>query len=119
LATLLIATPVWAQELKLADPPSCASWNAAKPLAGQTSPVRMSGLAWVFDAIAAHDAEPDRDYYGGGIDLTDGIDANEIASWMDGYCRAHSEGNLGQAAAALIGELSLRWTKSHSLPDRR
>ena len=69
-------------------------------------------MSLVFDYIAQHDREPDRDYYAGQIDLTDGVDAAEIAAWMDGYCAANPRDNFEQAAAALVRDLEARWIKS-------
>jgi hypothetical protein len=71
------------------------------------------------DYIAAHDREPDRDYYGGQIDLTDGVDANEVIAWMDGYCTAHPHDNLDEAAGALVRDLGTRWITSHAKQNGR
>jgi len=108
---LLVCAPVRAQDagqpaaLRAA---TCETWNEAPP----PSPARATQLSLVFDYIVAHDREPDRDYYAGQIDLTDGVDAAEIAAWMDGYCAANPHDGLEQAAAALVRDLEVRWIKS-------
>ncbi|HWC62594.1 MAG TPA: hypothetical protein VG501_03155, partial [Rhizomicrobium sp.] len=100
-AALLIAAPVHAQNT--APPFTCETWIAAKPQFGQPpSSAGARHLAWVMDFIAAHDREPDRDYYGGKIDLTDGVEGSEITAWMDGYCGAHPRDALADAAALLV-----------------
>jgi hypothetical protein len=73
----------------------------------------------VFDYIIAHDQEPPRDYYGGQINLTDGVEPGEIETWMDTYCATHPRDALAQAAAALVRDLSVRWVASHSRRDGR
>ena len=117
LAALLAAAPLHAQDLAAQpfDPraATCQTWTAAKPQPGAPS------LSWVMDFIAAHDREPERDYYGGGIDLTDGVDAGEITAWMNGYCAAHPRDSLAVAAAALVSDLSARWVASHARQDGR
>ena len=113
IAALLAGAPAHAQTHDPAQ--SCESWNAAMP----ASAVRASFLSFVLDAIATHDAEPDRDYYGGQIDLTDGIDANELASMLDGYCSANPRGTPREAADALVRDLGARWVASHAGRDRR
>jgi hypothetical protein len=113
---LLAATAVHAQDRGTA---TCESWNADRPSSGQQpSPARTSDLSWVFDTIAAHTKEPERDYYAGQIDLTAGMDAGDVAAWMDSYCAAHARDNLEQAATALLGDLTTRWLKSHSTGGR-
>ena len=110
---LLVSTPVRAQDLAQAATlraATCETWNEAKPPSGQSaSAARAFQLSLVFDYIVAHDREPDRDYYAGQIDLTDGVDAAEIAAWMDGYCAANPRDGLEQAAAALMRDLEARW----------
>jgi hypothetical protein len=113
---LLVSAPVRAQGLAQPVTPratTCETWNAAKPPPGQPpSPLRASQLSLVFDYITAHDREPDRDYYAGQIDLTEGVDAAEVATWMDGYCAANPRDGFEQAAAALVRDLSARWLTS-------
>jgi hypothetical protein len=104
----LIAPPAFAQDRKHPNPLDalslhCADWTASR------NPARAAYLDWVLDAIAAHDAEPDRDYYGGQIDLTEGLTSDDLAARLDAWCSAHPRDTLPQAAAALIGELGARW----------
>ena len=84
---LLVPGPVHAQ--KLAQPSTLRTANLRNLECSQTgvrrkppSSARASQLSLVFDYITAHDQEPDRDYYAGQIDLTEGIDAAEVATWM-------------------------------------
>jgi hypothetical protein len=115
-AALLVSTPVRAQDIAQSVAPratTCETWNAAKPPPGQAaSPARTSQLSLVFDTIIAHDREPERDYYAGQIDLTEGVDAAEVATWMDNYCAANPRDGFEQAAAALVNDLSNRWLTS-------
>jgi hypothetical protein len=116
-AVLSVSAPVRAQDIAGPVTPratTCETWNAAKPPPGQPpSPLRASQLSLVFDYITAHDQEPDRDYYAGQIDLTEGVDAAEVATWMDGYCAANPGDGFEQAAAALVRDLSARWLTSN------
>lgn len=92
---------------------SCQTWNTAKPQSGQpASAARASQLSFLFNYVAAHDQEPDRDYYAGQIDLTEGIDAAEVATWIDEYCAANPRDGFEQVAAALVRDLSARWITS-------
>ncbi|HVZ27213.1 MAG TPA: hypothetical protein VG798_01020 [Rhizomicrobium sp.] len=121
-AALVLAASVHAQDSSAFNPPpfTCETWIAAKPQFGQ--PRASAGarhLAWVMDFIAAHDREPDRDYYGGKIDLTDGVEGGEITAWMDGYCGAHPRDALADAAAALVRDLEARWLTSHGRQNGR
>lgn len=84
---------------------TCPAWNEAQ----LSSPVRTSQLSLLFDYIVAHDREPERDYYAGHIDLTDGVDAAEVAVWMTNYCAANPRDGFEQTAAALVRELEARW----------
>jgi hypothetical protein len=112
---LPVSAPARAQDFAQPRTATCETWNAAKlPSDQPASPARASQLSLVFDYITAHDQEPPRDYYGGGINLTDGVEPGEIESWMDGYCAAYPRDNLEQAAAALVSDLSARWISSHS-----
>jgi hypothetical protein len=115
-AALSVAASARAQIPPAFDPrtATCETWNAAKPQFGQ--PPTSTGarhLSWVMDFIAAHDREPDRDYYGGRIDLTDGVEGSEITAWMNGHCATHVRDTLGDAAAALVRDLEIRWVASH------
>ena len=121
---LLVSVPVRAQDL--GQQPSalraatCETWNEDKPPSGQPpSPARAAQLSLVFDYIVAHDREPDRDYYAGQIDLTDGVDATEIAAWMDGYCAVNPRDGMERAAAALVSDLSARWITSKQKQNGR
>jgi hypothetical protein len=108
LGALLLAMPVSAQDRKPSQTLDALSVHCADWTAGNASG-RASYLNWVLDYIAAHDAEPDRDYYGGQIDLTEGLTGDDLAARMDGYCAAHPRDSLAHAAAALISELGARW----------
>lgn len=111
LAAFLFAAPVHAQD------GSCQSWKAAG--AAGTAPGqpgfadRIGQMSFVFDYIAVHTREPERDYYAGQINLTEGVDAGEIESWVNDYCMVHPGDDLAQAAAALMDDLTKRWLKSH------
>jgi hypothetical protein len=112
-AVLLVSAPVRAQDIaQIATPRAmtCETWNAAKPPPGQPpSAARASQLSRVFDTIIAHDREPERDYYAGQINLTESVDAAEVATWMDNYCAANPRDGFEQAADALVRDLSARW----------
>jgi hypothetical protein len=121
-AALLVAAPLCAHAQEPFNPQTatCETWNAAKPQFGQ--PPSSAGalhLTWVMDYIAAHDREPDRDYYGGKIDLTDGVEGGEITAWINGYCAAHPRDALAEAAAALVRDLEIRWVASHGRQNGR
>ena len=64
-------------------------------------------MSLVFDTITAHDREPERDYYAGQMDLTEGVDAAEVATWMDSYCAANPRDGFEQMAAALVRDGSV------------
>ncbi|HWY63283.1 MAG TPA: hypothetical protein VNW15_15385 [Rhizomicrobium sp.] len=117
LMALLVSASVRAQDIAQPVTPratTCETWNAAKPPPGQApSPIRASQLSLVFDYITAHDREPDRDYYAGQIDLTENVDAGEVATWMDSYCAANPRDGFEQMAAALVRDLSARWLNSN------
>ena len=116
-AALLVSAPVRAQDIAGPVTPratTCQTWNEAKPPPGQPpSPVRASQLSLVFDYIAAHDREPERDYYAGQMDLTEGVDAAEVATWIDAYCAANPRNGFEQMATALVRDLSARWLNSN------
>jgi len=117
LAALPISAPVRAQGTAQTVAPratSCETWNEAKPQPGQpASQARASQLARVFDAIIAHDREPERDYYAGQINLTEKVDAADVATWLDAYCAANPRNGFAQMADALVRDLSTRWLTSN------
>jgi len=60
----------------------------------------LHGTAWILAYITAfnqYGSKPQGDVSGG-------KDTEEMAAWIDGYCRGHPADNLYRASAALIDE---------------
>ena len=72
---------------------SCSIWNSRKPIEGKVYE------AWMLGYISSYNA-----YVFNGPNVFEGSGAEDLRTWVDGYCKEHLDDSLDAVVRALIEE---------------
>lgn len=94
-----LTTPVAAQELAVLGQGniSCGSWLESRKSGDAQVSARIAWILGYITAFSQYGSKPPGDVSGG-------KGTEEMAAWIDDYCRQHPADNVYKATAALVNE---------------